>query len=74
MLVQLANNLEKNELYLYVTSYGKMNSRWIKHLNGKSKAIKFWRKIGRDEYMTLEQHFLTMSLKKDLTKVLVLRK
>lgn len=54
--------------YDWLTIWKKQNSRWIKHLNGNSKAIKFWEKIGRDEYTMLEQHFLSMSPKKIFDK------
>lgn len=66
--MMLANNLGKIELYLHLTPYSQMNSRWIKHLNEKSKAITFWGEINREEYMILEQHFLSMSSKKIVDK------
>lgn len=72
VLVPLANALDEIELYPYLTPYGKRNSKWIKYLNGKIKAIKVWRKMGRDEYVTLEQRFLSMSPKRDCIKDLIL--
>lgn len=57
VLVELARNLEKNRIYLYLTPYGKIRSRWINHFCGKSKTTKFWRKTGVSEYSTLSNNF-----------------
>ena len=41
VLGKLENNMQKNETGPLVTQYIKINSKWIKYLNVRQKAIKF---------------------------------